>query len=140
MYGAKIPNLIEPIVPGRSAAGISIGNKIRDLLEQARPLQTEEHGGLLIHDFGAAKVWSENGFVTQIGLYQGYKGLVDQKIGIGSTIGEIEDHFGCKVAEDQEDNLVVTGSRGWCFESEEWVSDTTVEGNRQAHVCAIFVF
>ncbi len=136
---SKIPNLSDPIVPGRSAAGIVIGNKIGELLEQARPLQTEDHGGLLVHGFAAIKVWSENGVITQIGLYPGYKGLIAQKIGIGSTIREIEDYFGCKVVEDQSDNLTVTCSRGWCFETDEWVSDYTVVSNREAHVCAIFV-
>lgn len=92
------------------------------------------------YDLGAVKVWSENGVITQIGVSSEYRGALEGGIRIGSTIAEVEDCFGCSVEEDDCDNLVVPGSPGWSFDTEEWSEVHTVQNNRTARIVEIFVF
>ncbi len=68
-----------------------------------------------------------------------YHGLLDNLIGIGSTIAETEDSFHCRVEENEEDSLVVVEKPGWCFKTEEWIGDQTLSANRNARITAIFV-
>jgi hypothetical protein len=42
--------------------------------------------------------------------------------------------------EDEEDNLAVPSSPGWCFETEEWKWPQTVNSNGNAQIVSIFVF
>jgi len=130
-------DLDAPILPGKAAAGISIGTPVNDLL--GRSQSTTKLDGLK-YDLGAVKVWSENGVITQVGVSSGYRGALEGGIRIGSTIAEVEDCFGCSVEEDDCDNLVVPGSPGWCFDTEEWSGVHTVQDNRTARIVEIFVF
>ena len=57
-----------------------------------------------------------------------------------ATIEEIEAHFGRSVEEDEDDNLVVPGSPGWCFETEQWIEGRILGQNRKARVVEIYVF
>jgi hypothetical protein len=92
------------------------------------------------HDLRAVKVWAKDGLIIQIGVYSGYRGVLQPGIRVGSTISQVEDSFGCSIQEDEEDNLVVPNSPGWCFETEEWKSPQTVSNNRNARIVTIFVF
>jgi hypothetical protein len=134
----KIPDLDAPIMPGETSAGIMIGSKIEGMLAQAGLPPSEVIYGF--HKLQSAKVWSARGLVVQIGVYEGYRGLLGGKIGIGSTIAEVGDWCGCKVAEDVDDTLIATGRPGWSFETDEWGGDHTIGTNRNARVTAIFVF
>jgi len=138
---SKLPDIDAPIVPGKSAAGILIGTESKSLLSEAQPTATKQlQDGVIRHEFGpVVRVWTRQGVVDQVGVSVGYKGLLDGKIGIGSTIAEIEDWCGCPVEEDEEDNLIAFGRPGWCFETDAWVGDHTVSSNRNAVVNAIFV-
>jgi len=135
----KLPDLDAPILPGISAAGIKIGSEIKELLDQARPMITEDRSAHMLYDFGSVKVWSSGGLISQIGVYAGYRGCLDNRICIGSSIADVEARCGCQVSEDEEDNLIAIGRPGWCFETEAWVENHTLERNRSARVTAIFV-
>jgi hypothetical protein len=139
---SKIPDLDAPIIPGKSAAGIQVGTTVKDLIVGAVPtLTTELSSDIVIYEFGPfVKVWVRHGVVDQVGVYAGYHGLLDGKIGIGSTIAEIEDWCGCRVEEDEEENLIAPGRTGWCFNTEYWAGDHTGSTNRNAAVNMIFVF
>jgi hypothetical protein len=78
--------------------------------------------------------------IIQIGVYSGYRGVLQPGIRVGATISEVEQSFGCSVEQDEEDNLVVPTSPGWCFETEEWKSPQTVSNNRDARIVSIFIF
>jgi hypothetical protein len=134
----KIPDLDAPIKPGESSAGIMIGSKIEVLLAQVGLPPSQVVSGF--HKLQSASVWSARGLVVQIGIYEGYRGLIDGKIGIGSSVPEVEAWCGCKVVEDEEDDLIAIGRPGWSFETEEWGGDHTVGTNRSARINAIFVF
>jgi len=131
-------NTSDPIVPGISAAGIRIG-------EPAPVPDTEVHApverfnGIEKYVFEAVTVWASHGHVDQIGLRAPYSGRLAFGIGIGSTIGEVERAFG-PVTEDDDDNLVVRGSAGWCFETEDWAGGRSLGANREARISEIFVF
>jgi hypothetical protein len=129
-----------PIVPGKSAAGFSIGSLVSDQLPAIRPQSTTNQSKHETHDLGIVKVWANGDVVYQIGVYSGYRGALPSGVGIGSTIADVEDFFGSLVQEDDEDNLVVPDSLGWCFETEEWGAPQTVSNNRKARIVSIFVF
>lgn len=133
-------DLNAPIVPGQSAAGVSIGDSVTELLATIRPRSTRKLWSGESHDLGEIRVWAKKGVVTQIGVYAGYRGILQPSIHIGSSIAEVEDSFGCSVQEDEDDNLVVPSSPGWCFVTEEWRAPMTVSNNRNARIVSIFVF
>src|SRR5262249_51700847 len=121
-YNAGMIDLDAPIVPGRSAAGVFVGTAVSELLltvdaHAITKLSSEER-----HDLGMVKVWAKDGVIIQVGVYSGYRGAVQPGLRVGSTISEVEESLGCPVQEDEEDDLVVPTSPGWCFETEEWKS------------------
>jgi hypothetical protein len=133
-----IPDLDAPIVPGVSCAGISIGCEIKALLTVPepvlRPVQKYE-----FHQFQSVKVWSVSGVIVQIGALEGYRGLLDGKIGIGTTIAEVEDWGACTVTEGEYDELIAAGKPGWSFETEQWNGNHKIDMNRDSRITAIFV-
>ena len=133
-------DLDAPIIPGKSAAGIVVGSAVSELLSTVGTHSTTKLSGGDRHDLGLVKVWTKDGVIIQVGVYSGYRGMMHPGIGVGSTISEVEESFGCSVEEDQEDNLVVPTSPGWCFETEEWKAPQTVSDNRNARIVSIFVF
>jgi hypothetical protein len=139
-YNSCMIDLDAPIVPGKSAAGISVGSTVGDLLSMVGPHSTTKLSNGEWHDLGSIRVWTKDGMVTQVGVYSGYRGMLQPGIGVGSTISDVEASFGCSVQEDKEDNLVVPTSPGWCFETEEWKSPKTAGNNRTARITSIFVF
>lgn len=139
-YNSEVIDLDAFIIPAKTAAGVSIGSAVSELLATIRPQSTTKLSDGEKCDFGAIKIWAKNGTVTQIGVYSGYRGTLQATIRIGSTIADVEDCFGCPVEEDEEDNLVVPTSPGWCFGTEEWENPQTVSNNRKTRIAAIFVF
>jgi hypothetical protein len=128
------------IVPGKSAAGVSVGGAVTELLATVHSQSTTRLAIGEKHDLGSVKVWAKHGVIFQVGVYSGYRGVLQPGIGVGSTISDVEDSFGRSVQEDEEDNLVVPNSPGWCFETEGWKSPKTVGNNRNARIISIFVF
>ena len=129
-----------PIVPGKSAAGVFVGTAMSDLLSTVGAHAITKLSSGERHDLGVVKVWAKDGVIIQVGVCSGYRGMLQPGIRVGSTISEVEESFGCSVQEDEEDNLVVPTSPGWCFETEEWKSPQTVSSNRNARIASISVF
>lgn len=131
------------IEPGKSAAGLSIGDPVVKLSQPDRPTRQTLGDGFELLDFGPVLVWAKGGVVFQIGVGEGYAGYISgTAIGVGSTIQQIINAIG-QVAEDEEDNLILANLPGICFETEAWRGDPrrqTVEENLDAKLTAIFVF
>ncbi len=133
-------DLNAPITPGCSAAGLGLGDPVDQIGRQ--PLKRERRGRYELLNYGSVVVWLHAERIAQIGVSGGYRGLLRGTIGIGSTIREIGDALG-SVTEDEQDNLVVDGLPGLCFETEKWrgmPGRETVEGNLDARVTEIYVF
>jgi hypothetical protein len=137
-YNLAMIDLDAPIVPAESAAGVSLGSVVNEVLAGVHSHSTEKVSSGEKHDLGAVQVWTKDGVVIQVGVFSGYRGVLQPGIRVGSTISEVEDSFGCSVQEDEEDNLVVATSPGWCFETEEWRNPKTVDNNRYARIVSIF--
>jgi hypothetical protein len=133
-------NLEAPIVPSIGAAGVLVGTEIRQGLDQVPPDKLHKTDGLCRYDFGPVRVWVRGAVIEQIGVSQGYKGLLNGVIGVGATIAEVERHFNSPVEEDDEDNLIVRGATGWCFETEEWHGNHSIRENFDRCIAWIFVF
>jgi hypothetical protein len=133
-------DLDAPIIPGKSAAGVFVGSAVSELLSTVGAHSTTKLSDVERHDLGLVKVWTKDGVIIQVGVYSGYLGMLYPGIRVGSTISEVEESFGCSVEEDEEDNLVVPTSPGWCFETEGWKAPRTVSNNRNARIVSIFVF
>jgi hypothetical protein len=133
-------DLDAPIVPGKSVAGVSVGGAVNELLATVHAQSTVRVPIGERHDLGSVKVWAKDGVIIQVGVYSGYRGVLQPGIRVGSTISDVEGSFGCSVQEDEQDNLTVLNSPGWCFETERWKSPETVGNNRNARIVSIFVF
>jgi hypothetical protein len=131
-------NLTDPIIPGISAAGVAIHDVIQPILSSNKPLAEDRFGNTDKYTFEGVTLWARDGRITQIGVAAPYSGKLNEKIGIGSTIGDVENALG-KVSEDAEDSLVVRGSGGWSFDTEPW-KRRNPRDNRGAKVTEIFVF
>jgi hypothetical protein len=133
-------DLDAPIIPGAAAAGIQIGDDITKVLAFAMPDERDELIEFTIHHFGPVKVWSSSNTVNQIGVFEGYRGALNHHIRIGSTIAEVQDCFGRDVKEDDEDNLVLVDYPGFCFETEEWHGNHSVQQNLSRRITEIYVY
>ena len=127
------------IIPGESAAGFRLGQPIKDILVSQSPDAVVELNDCDKYQFGSVHLWVNAGKISQIGLYADYRGRLKEGIGIGSTIEEVENLFG-KIEEDEDDNLVVDGKSGWCFETEEWLDGHQPEKNTRAKISEVYVF
>jgi hypothetical protein len=133
-------DLDAPIIPGAAAAGLQIGDDIRKILAFAKPDEAHELVGFTIHRFGPVKVWSSSNAVSQIGVYEGYHGALNNHIRIGSTIAHVQEFFGREVKEDDDDNLVLVDYPGLCFETEEWHENHSVQQNLSRRITEIYVY
>ncbi|MFN3652066.1 MAG: hypothetical protein ACK47B_21020 [Armatimonadota bacterium] len=132
-------DLDAPIVPGLCAAGISLGESAETILAWRPNRESILPDGCTRLEFGPVHVWLKDQAVMQIGVYRGYTGRLAERIGIASTIAEVESLLG-PVIEDEEDNLVVAAVPGWCFETEEWVRQGGPRKNTVSRIVGIFVF
>jgi hypothetical protein len=133
-------NLSDPIVPGVSAAGVRIGDDIkRVLLGSGAPSAVHGDPGRERYEFGTVTIWAKAGRVEQIGVRKPYEGRLASGVGLGSTIADVVESTGT-VIEDDEENLVVAGQPGWCFETEEWAHGQSLSDNADARISEIFVF
>ena len=140
-------NIEAPIVPGESAAGIQLGTPIEEVLnehtnsfssgEVVRPsfptlVKTRYRSAMV-------DVWAIEGKVKQIMVHDGYRGKLMGKIGLGSTIADIERHIGA-VEEDEDDTLVIRDFPGLFFEIEGYFPDVQKDPTfRQAPIKEIYV-
>ncbi len=123
-------NIDAPIVPGESAAGIQLGSPIEELLNaHTHSFDSGERAkysfllrATIRYRSAMVDVWAIEGKVEQIMVHDGYCGKLMGKIGLGSTIADIERHIGA-VEEDEEDNLVIPDFPGLFFEIEGYFPD-----------------
>ena len=81
------------------------------------------------------------GKVTQISVFNEYKGLIDNQIGIHSTIDQVQNHLG-KISEDEDDNFITPSTPGWCFETDDWNTDSDepqFDKNLNMEISEIFI-
>jgi hypothetical protein len=121
-------------VPGQSAARLSIGDDIGNI-----HLSGGVSEASVKFELGAVTIWTTDNLIEQIRVGSGYEGLLLGKVGIGSTLFEVEKEFRSSVQEDEGDNLVVLGVPGLCFETETW-NGHEVKDNLDSRITHIFVF
>jgi hypothetical protein len=98
LRGEMSMNIEAPIVPGRSAAGIQLGSLIEEILNEHK--NSFDSGEVVKPTFpvrvttrycsAMVNVGVIKGKVEQIMVHDGYRGKSMGKIGLGSTIADIE--------------------------------------------------
>lgn len=135
-------DLSAQIEPGKSAAGLRIGEPLPRWAISGANATSRLGDGLELLDLGAVRVWIRSGRIFQIGLRDGYKGFLSgTELGIGSPLGYVVQEVG-PVIEDDEDNLVVPDLPGWSFETTPWIERPgggVPEENLAATITEIFV-
>ncbi len=141
-------DITAPIIPGQSAAGIRVGTAIDEVVQRLELDFTVEQ---IINPYvtldppayryrsAMVDLWVREGMIDQVMLHDGYRGKLMGKIGLGSTIADIEEMVGLW-EEDEEDNLIIRGVPGLCFEVEGDFPDFADPVFRAAQVKAIFVY
>lgn len=118
------------IIPGKRIGDIELGISKEELLHMIEGQYTEVdlYGSFRIEN-GNVKYWiNEEGKLDQIGVGEGFIGKLQDKIGIGSTLQDVQANMG---EYDDSDELFCTyrikGIEGFCFElkdvescEEEW--------------------
>jgi hypothetical protein len=132
-------DLSAPIVPGKSAAGIELGQSIAEIIKNNQPTNVQSYEKSTRYCFNSVDLWIEVGRVIQIGVKRGYHGVVQGAIGIGSSIYDVQLTLG-KVIHDDEDNLTVPTIAGWCFETETWQYGPEIDDNLDSLITKIFVY
>jgi len=130
------------IEPGKSIGGLNLSWGYAELLSNLNKAEYEiedlENNNFIFH-YQNFKIWinTETDKIFQIGAYQNFEGKLYGKIGIGSTLNDIKQHFG-SWAEDL-DVWIIPDIPGICFEladndiNEEWIEET-------APIEAIYVY
>lgn len=133
-------DLDAPIMAGKSAAGVNLGDEISTILEWAKPtVITSLEQGWRYH-FASVHLWVDaESKITQIGLYSGYRGKIANTIGIGSTLGKVTSTIGA-VVEDEEDNLIALGLPGCCFETDQWRHQENDSPDLATKITGIYIF
>jgi hypothetical protein len=145
-------DLYAPIVPGRSAAGISLELLGEVVLTQAPnffQVELIENPYFPLSEWGTAyrsrevDLFIDKGVVAQVLVKAGYQGKIDGQIGIGMTIGELE-ACGYFVFENEEDGLGIWSLPGMGFEiaQDSFFSrrHENIDAWRSIELGAIFVF
>jgi hypothetical protein len=109
------PDLDAPIVPGRCAAGVTLGASAEIFDRGREGWQAESVArGVLLRQ-GPVTVWLEGGVVVQVMVGRGYRGGFMEQLRVGSAVGELT-ALGLRWLEDDEDALVLEGVPGISFE------------------------
>jgi hypothetical protein len=116
-------NIKAPIIPGESIGEIKLGININQIenfnsFKQERVINEYFPDlDLIIYKTDLVNFYVEKGIITQIMAHGNYLGKLNNLIGIGSTMNDIEKLIG-PVDEDNEDNLIIEGIKGLCFDFE----------------------
>jgi hypothetical protein len=132
-------DLSAPIIPGKSAAGIKLGQPIDEITRSQQPTEIHSAEKVTKYCFNQVDIWVEDGRVQQIGVKRGYQGSIQSIIGIGATISEVQLVLGT-VIEDEEDNLIVPSLAGWCFDTDTWKNGNEISDNLDSRITNICVF
>lgn len=101
-------DISSPIIPGQSAGGITLGTAAATIpaiadgrLRQSYFASPNLPDGFVIRYRSAAlEVWESGGAITRIIVREGYTGLIEETIGIGSTLAELEENAGTLEMDD----------------------------------------
>jgi len=141
-------DLDAPILPGRGAAGIRLGDRLEDVLRACSGLFTEVHvGNACLCDPWSASVFRSasvdlshrDGRVSQITIHNDYRGRLRCAVGLGSTPAEIARAIG-PWEEVDADIYGIAGLPGLAFGVEGWFVTAEHPGLRDAPICEIAVF
>ena len=133
-----VPDMHAAIVPAVSCAGIFIGTEVRGLLASARPTQSSgQRFGF--HQFPSVKVWSIDGTIVQVGLSEGYQGLIAGRIGVGSTLADVEDWCACQIRVGKFNTLIAPGTSGLSFITDRYNDDRQIGISPLDRITSIFV-
>lgn len=114
----------DPVVPGEAAAGVRLGISERELLplldssfsrEQGNdqpPIYSQAH---VKYSSSDVVVWLRSGKVGQVGVRGRYTGKLLDRYRVGCFATELAE-LG-EIGEDDEDNPVIRGLSGFCFEA-----------------------
>lgn len=137
-----------PIIPGQNAAGIQPGSPVEEIVaRQEIDFQIEEINDplairavpLICYRSAMVDLWIEEGIIIQIMVHGAYRGKLKNVIGLGSTLADIEAHIG-DWQEDEEDNFVIPGLPGLCFEVAGYFPNLEDPALRSAPIDRICVF
>lgn len=135
-------NNSDPIIPGKSAAGIMLGDDISKIIEFNVNYEMDDHGICILYTFESTSLWVEDAKVVQISVFNNYRGRIDEKVGINSLIKDIVNNYG-EISEGDSDNLIAVNSPGWSFETDDWNTDYSndlhIDKNLEIPVTEIFV-
>jgi hypothetical protein len=127
------------LVPGVGAAGLTIGQPTKSLLEVAVPDSVEQRTGLLVLKYGPVWLFDKDGRIDQICVFSGYRGRLAGTIGIGSLVAEVEAAFG--PLEDLEwGEYGASGMPGWCFAVEAGNPAMNSPGWSSSKLASICIF
>lgn len=130
-----------PIIPGKSAGGISIGSSILQIINSNTHFEKDIIADTTLYNFENICLWVVLNEVTQISVFNEYKGLIANQIGIHSTINQVQNHMG-KISEDEDYNFITPSTPGWCFETDDWNTDSDepeFDKNLNIEISEIFI-
>lgn len=141
-------DLDAPILPGRGAAGIRLGDRLENALRACAGLFTEAHvGNACLCDPWSASVFRSacvdlshrDGRISQITVHDGYRGRLCSAVGLGSTPSEIARAIG-PWEELDADVYGIAGLPGLAFGVAGWFVTAAHPGLRDARIREIAVF
>ncbi|HXS01853.1 MAG TPA: hypothetical protein VN724_14850 [Pyrinomonadaceae bacterium] len=117
-----------PIIPAMGAAGIAIGMKISDVTSVAPfEFKVEDRAdGVRVYRSEMVDLWVRGDSIFQIMVHGPYEGKLLARIGIGSSLKDVEEHIG-PVSLDEEDNLIIEGVKGLSIEINPETNPSTIE-------------
>src|SRR5688500_16986674 len=116
MYRCMIDSTA-PIIPGKSAAGLTLGLDINEVLDAA-PFRFNVESlpdGPVIYRSEMVDLWVKENKIVQIMVHGPYQGKLRNQIGLGSFLEDVKNRIG-PVELDDEDNLVIQELKGLSLE------------------------
>jgi hypothetical protein len=141
-------DLDAPILPGRAAAGIRLGDRLEHVLRACAGLFTEARvGNACLCDPWSGSVYRSasvdlshrDGRISQITVHGGYRGRLRGAVGLGSTPAEIARAIG-PWEEVDADVYGIAGLPGLAFGVAGWFVTVAHPGLRAAPIREIAVF
>ncbi len=125
-------NRNSPIVPGEGAASIRLGESVTDILSGTTEVFVAEQVAIAgVGDTGSIRyrsatidLWVKDNRIWQIMVHGAYTGKVLGKIGLGSTLADVEKLLGSVAV--MADNWVVKGMPGISFEPQTEGTDSPI--------------
>jgi hypothetical protein len=136
-----IIDLHASIIPKLSAAGVKIGDSIQKIISNNPDFEMDNIGETSLYHFENICLWVIAQKVTQISVFNNYRGMIHNKIGLSSTIQEVQNEFG-EISQDEDDNFITPSQTGWSFETDDWNTDSEepqFEKNLNIEISEIFI-